>query len=58
MAQAHLSSLDMASVDKEDTSSGEEEEEGEKKSKQTGSSRGVWHMMVFHIVPLPFQQRM
>uniref|UniRef100_A0A3Q1JID1 Protein phosphatase 1 regulatory subunit 1B n=1 Tax=Anabas testudineus TaxID=64144 RepID=A0A3Q1JID1_ANATE len=58
MAQAHLSSLDMASVDKEDTSSGEEEEEGEQKSQQTGSSRGVWHMMVFHIVPLPFQQRM
>lgn len=37
MAQAHLSSLDMSSVDKEEPSSGEEEEEHEKKSQQTAS---------------------
>ncbi|XP_070708216.1 protein phosphatase 1 regulatory subunit 1B-like [Pempheris klunzingeri] len=35
MAQAHLSSLDMSSVDKEEPSSSEEEEEHEKESQQT-----------------------
>ncbi|XP_039991639.1 protein phosphatase 1 regulatory subunit 1B-like [Xiphias gladius] len=35
MAQAHLASLDITSLDKEEPSSGEEEEEGEKNSKQT-----------------------
>lgn len=40
MAQAHLSSLDMSSLDKEEPFSGEEEEEGEKKSLQTGSGPG------------------
>ncbi|XP_076616641.1 protein phosphatase 1 regulatory subunit 1B-like [Chaetodon auriga] len=38
MAQAHLSSLDMSSVDKEEPSSGEEEEEREKESQQTASA--------------------
>nr|XP_019938244.1 PREDICTED: protein phosphatase 1 regulatory subunit 1B-like [Paralichthys olivaceus] len=38
MAQAHLASLDMTSVDKEDSSSGEEEEGGEKTSRQTDSA--------------------
>ncbi|XP_026171574.1 protein phosphatase 1 regulatory subunit 1B-like isoform X2 [Mastacembelus armatus] len=36
MAQAHFSSLDMTSVDKEEPSSGEEEEHGEIKSQQKG----------------------
>lgn len=40
MAQAHLSSLDMTSVDKEEPSSGEEEEEDEKKSQQMDSAPG------------------
>ncbi|CAJ1080358.1 protein phosphatase 1 regulatory subunit 1B-like isoform X1 [Xyrichtys novacula] len=35
MALAHLSSLDMSSVDKDDPSSGEDEEEHEKESQQT-----------------------
>ncbi|KAI3365212.1 hypothetical protein L3Q82_010311, partial [Scortum barcoo] len=38
MAQAHLSSLDMSSVDKEETSSGEEEEELAKDCQQTASA--------------------
>ncbi|KAK2820456.1 hypothetical protein Q5P01_023415 [Channa striata] len=38
MAQAHLSSLDMTSVDKEEPFSGEEEEECGKKSRQTDST--------------------
>ncbi|GAA6214325.1 protein phosphatase 1 regulatory subunit 1B [Lates calcarifer] len=38
MAQAHLASLDMTSMDKEDSSSGEEDEQGEKKSLQTDSA--------------------
>ncbi|XP_049418814.1 protein phosphatase 1 regulatory subunit 1B-like isoform X2 [Epinephelus fuscoguttatus] len=38
MAQAHLASLDMSSVDKEDPSSGEEDEEREKDSPQTASA--------------------
>nr|XP_033466952.1 protein phosphatase 1 regulatory subunit 1B-like isoform X1 [Epinephelus lanceolatus] len=38
MAQAHLASLDMSSVDKEDPSSGEEDEEREKESPQTASA--------------------
>ncbi|XP_034563243.1 protein phosphatase 1 regulatory subunit 1B-like isoform X2 [Notolabrus celidotus] len=37
MALAHLSSLDMSSVDKDEPSSGEEEEEHEKESEQTAS---------------------
>lgn len=40
MAQAHLSSLDMSSVDKEEPSSGEEEEEREGESQQTASATG------------------
>ncbi|XP_028286991.1 protein phosphatase 1 regulatory subunit 1B-like isoform X2 [Parambassis ranga] len=38
MAQAHLSSLDMASVDKEESSSGEEEDQHEEVSQQTASA--------------------
>ncbi|XP_042364457.1 protein phosphatase 1 regulatory subunit 1B-like [Plectropomus leopardus] len=38
MAQAHLASLDMSSVDKEDPSSEEEEEKSEKESQQTASA--------------------
>ncbi|XP_038590856.1 protein phosphatase 1 regulatory subunit 1B-like [Micropterus salmoides] len=38
MAQAHLSSLDMSSVDKEEPSSGDEEEEHETESQQTISA--------------------
>ncbi|XP_034427407.1 protein phosphatase 1 regulatory subunit 1B-like [Hippoglossus hippoglossus] len=38
MAQAHMASLDMTSVDKEDSSSGEEEEGREKTSHQTDSA--------------------
>ncbi|XP_028989804.1 protein phosphatase 1 regulatory subunit 1B-like isoform X3 [Betta splendens] len=41
MAQAHLSSLDMSSVDNEEPSSGEEEEGGEKRSQQAASAAGV-----------------
>ncbi|XP_074518618.1 protein phosphatase 1 regulatory subunit 1B-like [Halichoeres trimaculatus] len=37
MALAHLSSLDMTSVDKDEPSSGEEEDEHEKDSEQTAS---------------------
>ncbi|KAM3591335.1 uncharacterized protein V6R79_000379 [Siganus canaliculatus] len=36
MAQAHLASLDMSSLDKDEPSSGEEDEECEKQSQQTG----------------------
>lgn len=41
MAQAHLSSLDMTSVDNEEPSSGEEGEEAEKKNQQTDSAPGA-----------------
>ncbi|XP_051273336.1 protein phosphatase 1 regulatory subunit 1B [Dicentrarchus labrax] len=41
MAQAHLSSLDMSSVDKEEPSSGEEEEEREKEIQQTASDTNL-----------------
>lgn len=37
MAQAHLASLDMSSVDKEDPSSGDEEEEDEKTPTDSGT---------------------
>lgn len=40
MAQAHLSSLDMSSVDKEDPSSEEEEGEQEKECQQRPSNSG------------------
>lgn len=51
MAQAHLSSLDMSSVDKEELSSGEEEEEREKESQQTTTSTGGSDRTAFHIIP-------
>ncbi len=59
MAQAHLSSLDMSSVDKEEPSSEEEEEELDKDSQQTasatgGSDRTVFHIMSFFCLILAF----
>lgn len=50
MAQAHLSSLDMSSVDREEPSSGEEEEEHAKDSQQTASAIGGSYRTVFHIM--------
>lgn len=50
MAQAHLASLDMSSVDKEDPSSGEDEGEHEKESQQTASATGRSDRTVFHIM--------
>lgn len=52
MAQAHLSSLDMSSVDKEEPSSGDEEEEHETESQQTISATGGSDSTVFHILYL------
>ncbi|KAG8008672.1 hypothetical protein GBF38_010254 [Nibea albiflora] len=46
MAQAHLSSLDMSSVDKEDPSSGEEDEKCEKDSQQIASATGGLHFFL------------
>ncbi|XP_056285637.1 protein phosphatase 1 regulatory subunit 1B-like isoform X1 [Pseudoliparis swirei] len=42
MALAHLASLDMSAVDKEEPSSGEEEKEREKESQQTVSATDLW----------------
>lgn len=50
MALAHLASLDMSAVDKEEPSSGEEEKEREKESQQTVSATGGSDTATFHIL--------
>ncbi|KAG7506518.1 phosphatase 1 regulatory subunit 1B-like [Solea senegalensis] len=58
MAQAHLASLaslDMTSVDKEDSSSGEEEKDAERKiQQQTDSATGGYEWTVLHAATLTY----